>query len=305
MDSKTEPMIFEIKGNSLDDGPGIRTVVFLKGCPLSCVWCHNPESKCRERQIAFDAKKCIGCDDCIDSCPLSAIDRNTPFFIDRERCDLCGQCTELCPSGALSMVGQKMSVEQIVATIEKDIPFFRNSGGGVTLSGGEPTLHMDFSARLSRALQQRGVRVLLETCGLFHFDSFIDQLYPYFDNIYFDIKIIDSQRHRDLCKAPNQTILDNFRRLFHLYKTGGIPVLPRVPLIPNLTTDEENLRSIASFLREQGAVEVALLQNNPFWFDKCRTIGVEPQIQGSVVRAWIDREEMSAIRKRFDGFKIL
>lgn len=305
MDSKTEPMLFEIKGNSLDDGPGIRTVVFFKGCPLSCIWCHNPESKRRESQIAFDAAKCVRCDGCIDTCPSSALDRNTPFFVDRDRCDLCGRCTDLCPSGALSIVGRKMSIEQIVAAIERDIPFFRNSGGGVTLSGGEPTLFMDFAARLTRALRQRGVPVLLETCGLFHFDSFIDQLYPHLNAVYFDIKIIDSRRHRDLCGAPNQTILDNFRRLFHLYKNGGIPVLPRVPLIPNLTTDEENLRAIASFLREQDAYTIALLQNNPFWIDKCYTIGVEPRIQNSVVRGWIDSEKMSAIRKRFDGFALL
>jgi pyruvate formate lyase activating enzyme len=305
MDSKTAPLIFEIKGNALDDGPGIRTVVFFKGCPLSCVWCHNPESKRREPQIAFDAKKCVICDSCIDVCPLSAIDRNHPFFVDRERCDLCGQCIDVCPSGALSIVGQEMSIEQIVSAIEKDIPFFNNSGGGVTLSGGEPTLFMDFAARLARALQQRGVRVLLETCGLFHFDSFFEQLYPHLDTIYFDIKIIDSQRHRVVCGASNQTILDNFRRLFRLYKAGGIPVLPRVPLIPNLTTDEENLRAIAAFLKEQSALEIALLQNNPFWFDKCHTIGSEPPIPSSVVRARIGREKMNAIRKLFDGFTIL
>jgi len=164
---------------------------------------------------------------------------------------------------------------------------------------------MAFAARLARILQERGVRVLLETCGLFHFDAFIQKLYPHIDTIYFDIKIIASQRHRDFCGAPNQTILDNFTQLFRLYKAGGIRVLPRVPLIPNLTADEENLRAIASFLREQDAFEMALLQNNPFWFDKCHKLGVEPRIHSGAVRSWFDREKMNAIRKLFDGFTIL
>ena len=305
MDSKTEPLIFEIKGNSLDDGPGIRTVVFFKGCPLSCLWCHNPESKRREGEISFDDKRCVACDACLEACPRSALDRNHPGYVDRRRCDLCGRCAGVCPSGALSLVGRRMSVEQIARAVEKDIPFFRNSGGGVTLSGGEPTLFLDFAARLAACLRERGVRVLLETCGLFNLNAFVDRLYPHLDSIYFDIKVFDRERHREICGVPNDAILANFKHLFRLYRQGGIPVLPRVPLIPGLTAVPENLSAIAAFLRAEGAQKLSLLQNNPLWFEKSRMIGNEPAVPDGAMRGWIDRDRMFSLRRLFEGFEIV
>ena len=304
MVAQSEPLIFEIKGNSLDDGPGIRTVIFCKGCPLSCLWCHNPESKRREREISFDAGKCVACDACRQACPRAALDRDAPGRVDRARCDLCGRCVEVCPSGALALIGRQLSVEQIAREVERDIPFFRNSGGGVTLSGGEPTLFLEFSAALAAALREKGVHVLLETCGLFNYAAFSQRLYPHLDAIYFDLKLFDAALHRELCGVPNDTILDNFKQLFRRQQQGGIPVLPRIPLIPGLTAVEENLSAIAAFLREQGCLRVALLQNNPLWFDKSRMIGSEPRVPDSGMRGWIDRERMSAIRKLFDGFDI-
>jgi pyruvate formate lyase activating enzyme len=302
---RSEPLIFEIKGNSLDDGPGIRTVVFFKGCPLSCVWCHNPESKRRELEISFDGSKCVACDACLEACTEAALDRKNRYYVDRETCTLCGKCVEACPSGALSLVGKTMTVEEIVSVVEKDVPFFNNSGGGVTFSGGEPTLFMDFSVRLAAALRERGIRVLLETCGFFNYDAFIERLYPHLDRVYMDIKIMDPARHRALCGRPNDVILDNFRKLNRIYREGGIEVLPRVPLIPGLTATEENLAAIAAFLREEGAPAVGLLRNNPLWLDKGRMIGSDTGADTEALRTWINREIMDGIVKLFDGFAIV
>jgi len=299
-----QPLIFEIKGNSLDDGPGIRTVVFFKGCPLSCVWCHNPESKRREMELSYDKKKCIMCDACAAVCPAKALDRGNPFFVDRDRCTLCLECIEICPSGALSTVGKPMTVKEIVREIEKDIPFFKNSGGGVTLSGGEPTLFMDFTADLTAELKRRSIAVLLETCGFFNYDAFIDRMYPNLAMIYFDIKIIDKDAHLKLCGQPNDAILDNFRKLHRRFLDGGIPVLPRVPLIPGLTDTDENCTAISRFLREQGALKIRLLQNNPLWFEKNEMLGRTPAA-AEEMRKWIDRQRMEHIKSIFDGFEIV
>jgi len=302
---KTVPFIFEIKGNSLDDGPGIRTVVFFKGCPLSCSWCHNPESKRRERELSYDKKKCVGCDACVNLCSAKALDRNSPFFVDRGRCTLCLDCVKGCPSGALSVVGKAMTVDEIVRVVEKDIPFFRNSGGGVTFSGGEPTLFMDFTARLAAELRRKGIPVLLETCGLFNFDAFIERIYPNLAMIYYDIKIIDGDDHRRHCGQPNDVILENFRKLTGRCRDGGIAVLPRIPLIPGLTATEENLSAIAGFLRGQGAMKVALLQNNPLWFEKNEMLGRAADAGNDDMRSWIGRERMGLIRAIFKDFEIV
>jgi pyruvate formate lyase activating enzyme len=299
------PLIFEIKGNSLDDGPGIRTVVFFKGCPLSCVWCHNPESKRTEREISFDKKRCVACDACIGVCPEGALDRGTIGFVDRGRCNLCCACVGVCPSGAVSVVGRSMTADEIVREIQKDLPFFKNSGGGVTLSGGEPTLFMDFTARCAAGLKKRGVRVLLETCGLFNYNTFIKRLYPYLDMIYFDIKIIDGDEHRRLCGQPNDVILENFRKLHRRFRDGGIAVLPRVPLIPGLTDTPENLAGIARFLRDVGAEKISLLQNNPLWFEKNEMLGRTPEADTGEMHKWTDRKNMSGIQLLFDGFDIV
>jgi pyruvate formate lyase activating enzyme len=304
--TKNEPLIFEIKGNSLDDGPGIRTVVFFKGCPLSCAWCHNPESKRREREISFDKKKCVeGCDTCVSLCPEKALDRSNPHFVDRERCTLCMACVDSCPPGAMMAVGTSYPIDEVLSLIEKDIPFFKNSGGGVTLSGGEATFFMDYTARLSAGLKEMGVRVLLETCGLFNYDAFMERIYPALDAIYFDIKIIDPGEHLRLCGQPNDIILENFRRLHRRHLEGGIEVLPRVPLIPGFTATDENLAAIARFLGGAGARKIGLLQNNPLWFEKNEMLGRGAGDGNGEMRAWIDRERMGRIRSIFSGFEIV
>jgi pyruvate formate lyase activating enzyme len=295
------PLILDIKGNSLDDGPGIRSVVFFKGCPLSCVWCHNPESKKADPEIAFEPSECVGCDTCLDICPEKALSRGNPFFIDRDRCTLCFACADECPSGALSRVGREMSVDDIVSAVVRDKPFFKTSGGGVTLSGGEPTLFPDFLARLLAAIKAEGIQILLETCGQFHWDAFADQILPLVDIIYYDIKLMDLDTHKTCCGVGNHRILENFVRLQER-STGAeeFMLLPRTPLIPEITATTENLSAIAGFLADHHVTRAQLLSYNPLWPAKCRKIGtVSPQKANGGTEKWISHEQLMACRSIF------
>ncbi|PIP38023.1 MAG: glycyl radical-activating protein [Desulfobacterales bacterium CG23_combo_of_CG06-09_8_20_14_all_51_8] len=294
------PLILDIKGNSLDDGPGIRTVVFFKGCPLSCVWCHNPESKRAAPEISFDRNECVGCDTCIQICPEKALDRNNPFFIDRTRCTLCNACVINCPSGALSMVGREMTVEEIVAFAAKDKPFFENSGGGVTLSGGEPTLHMDFLSGLLNRFKAEGIHTLVETCGLFDFSAFADKILPWVDSIYYDIKLYDPDAHRNFCGVKNDRILKNFSKLNTLSTSKRFELLPRTPLIPDITATEKNLTQIAEFLADQGVRQTRLLGYNPLWHEKNEKIGIQNSFKNQKeMTAWMPKEKIETCRAIF------
>jgi len=175
----------------------------------------------------------------------------------------------------LEKVGKTMSVNEIIKKIMQDKPFFDTSGGGVTLSGGEPTLFMDFTSSLLKPLKENGIHTLLETCGLFDMNKFMDKLYPCLDMIYFDIKIIDSAAHKKYCGVSNEKILDNFMQLYHKASSDGKTLLARTPLIPDITDTESNIRGIASFLNKLNITEAALLAYNPLWHEKSDKVGVD------------------------------
>jgi pyruvate formate lyase activating enzyme len=296
------PLILDIKGNSLDDGPGIRSVVFYKGCPLSCVWCHNPESKKAAVEISFEAKTCINCGACREVCPKNALACDNPFYVDRRICDLCFLCVDACPSGALDKIGTLMSINDIVKKILPDKPFFDTSGGGVTLSGGEPTLFMDFTSGLLMSLKQNSIHTLLETCGFFDIQKFIDKLYPYLDAIYFDIKIIDDEAHKKYCGVSNEKILNNFRQLFRKTADDGKMLLPRIPLIPNITDTESNIQEIALFLKSMNINEAALLAYNPLWHEKSDKVGVnDPYKNCKMMTSFSDRDVWERCNRIFDA----
>ncbi len=265
-----KPLIFEIKGNSLDDGPGIRTVIFMKGCPLSCVWCHNPEGMKPWFEHSFDSKECIKCLACAVICSQDAITYDDKHRVDRSRCLECFTCTSICPTGALGIVGKSMSIENIVACVVNDKPFFDTSGGGVTLSGGEPTMFMDFCSELLTELKRHKIHTLLETCGFFDMVSFLEKIYPKLDEIYFDIKLLDDNEHKRYCGVSNENILENFRVLSNMKDKE---ILPRVPLVPGITDTDSNLNAVADFLISCGFDRVRLLAYNPLWPYKLEKFG--------------------------------
>jgi len=294
------PLILSIKSNSLDDGPGIRSVVFFKGCPLDCIWCHNPEGKKRTTEISFEPNLCTGCDTCLETCTKNALSRQYRYFIDRAVCDLCFDCVETCPSGALERVGREIPVSEIVEKVLKDKPFFDASGGGATLSGGEPTLNMEFLANTAKALKEEGVHVLIETCGLFEYDEFIELVYPHTDLIYFDIKLLDSGEHKKYCGLPNDSILENFRKLQTKHLEGGTAVLPRIPLIPGITDTPENLHAIAAFFLEGRVKQTRLMANHPLWRSKNLKLGIEPLETGDDrLGEWMSEERVEECGKIF------
>jgi pyruvate formate lyase activating enzyme len=292
------PPLLAVRRNCLDDGPGIRTAVFFKGCPLACVWCHNPESRDVRAELSIDPDECLGCDACAAICPEQAASRGA---VDRARCRLCFACASACPAGARQRLGEPAALDAILATLEKDLPFFRTSGGGLTLSGGEPTLYPDFCAELLQGARRLGVRTLLETCGLFAYERFAGTMLPWLDEIFIDVKIAADAAHRLHCGASNQPILANLHRLAVAAANGGPAVLPRVPLIPGLTDTDENLSAIAQLLREIGFARVALLPYNPTWAKKARMLGKEPRF---AVDRWQTADELARCRRQFAGFAV-
>ncbi|OHB89161.1 MAG: hypothetical protein A3D89_05935 [Planctomycetes bacterium RIFCSPHIGHO2_02_FULL_52_58] len=264
------PLIVDVKRHSLEDGPGIRSVVFFKGCPLRCVFCHNYEAQSSEVEIAFSAKDCIKCGRCKEVCPQGAIDLELPGRIHRERCIRCGKCASVCPGRGLRLIGSYYSVESLTEILLRDLPFYRHSGGGVTLSGGECTIYPDYLETLLKSLKASGIHVVLETSGYFDYDVFKQKMLPYIDLIYYDIKIANMEAHRRYIGKPNQKILENFRRLL---REKGVKVHPRTPLVPGITATKENLSAIVDFLCDAGADNVSLLPYNPMGIEMAVNLG--------------------------------
>lgn len=286
------PLLVDIKTNALDDGPGIRSVVFFKGCPLSCVWCHNPESRSQAAELSYESAQCAACGQCEARCPEGAIAPDLGQRIDRARCTACFECVDDCTSGALSRVGEVVSPEALVQRLLVDKPFFDHSGGGVTLSGGEPTLHLEYTRDVARGLRRAGVHTLLQTCGSFALPRFEEVLYGWLDLIYYDIKLIDPGAHAAVCGADNARILENFARLFERACAGGVPILPRVPLIPGITDTPANLSAIAGWLRGLGVPTVQLVLYNPLWPDKLDRLG-RAASGPPLPRRWMSRADVA------------
>ena len=254
-----EGVIFDIARWSGHDGPGIRSVVFFKGCPLRCTWCHNPESQRREPDLFYLEIKCIGCGRCVEACPSGARRVSDGGLItDRGLCDLCGRCVEVCYTEALQISGRSVSVQEVVDEVAQDQVFYRNSGGGVTLSGGEPAAQPRFAAGIARGCAELGIHVALESCGCVSWDAFV-RLVPHVDLFLYDLKIVDPERHRQLTGRSNHLALANLERLAEL----GANIQVRVPLIPEATDDEDNLQAICRFTSRLGIQRIAFLPYNP------------------------------------------
>jgi len=292
------PLVAEIKRNSLDDGPGIRSVVFFKGCPLRCVWCHNPECIDPGPEILFRSDQCMGCGSCAGVCPEQAVSLQGPAARDREKCVLCGACADECPSASLSLIGKYYRAGALAASLARDKAFYDNSGGGVTLSGGEPTLFMDYVSDLARHLKEMGIEVLLETCGDFPWEPFRRKLLPHIDRIFVDIKLFEKDLHKKHTGRDNERIRKNIVRLIGLNR---VDILVRVPLVPDITASRENLEALAAWLWGEGLRRIALLPYNPVWIAKARGLGKPLRYDRD---KWMSREDRDEVRGIFRDFEI-
>ena len=243
--------IFDIKRFALSDGPGIRTTVFLKGCPLRCLWCQNPESISSRPTLLFIENRCIGCRECLKICPRGAhVFSNVQHSIDRTLCQGCGFCAATCFSGALQYVPRSLTIREILDEVLRDRPFYETSGGGITLSGGEPLMQLMFTLVLLREGKRQGLHTALDTCGYAPWKN-IEQLLSFTDLILYDLKQMDSEKHRRLAGVPNSRILENLSRLNKAKKSLWI----RVPLVPGYNDEEENYHALGSFLSTLNHIE--------------------------------------------------
>ncbi len=247
-------VVFDVQRFSVHDGPGIRTTVFFKGCPLRCRWCQNPEGLERKVELAHWAERCTKCGECVRACPRDAI-HGDGAHVDRSRCDLCGLCTQACPNGALQLVGRTVRAGDLAREALRDRSFFDVSGGGVTLSGGEPTWQTAFLGALARILRREGASVGLQTCGAFSWSG-LEPLLELFAFVLFDVKLADSERHRAATGSANDVILANAKRLV----ARGAPVTFRMPVVPGINDDVDNVRGTAELLRALQVNRIALLR---------------------------------------------
>ncbi|MFQ5655451.1 MAG: glycyl-radical enzyme activating protein [Planctomycetota bacterium] len=267
--ARERAVIFDIQRYSVHDGPGIRTVVFFKGCPLRCRWCQNPESLRGLPELGFVLERCIGCGNCTEICPEGAILTGTSR-IDRARCTVCRECVKTCYAEALRMIGEDQRGDDLIGEVLKDAPFYDDSGGGVTLSGGEPLLQIDFLEGFCARCREEGLSVVVETCGAVPFSSF-RRVLPLVDLFLYDVKAIDPAFHELWTGSSNEMILANLEKLGQ----SGARVIPRVPLVPDHTFLRANLNQIALHLAGSFN-EVHLLPYHP-WGESKRALIDSPQ----------------------------
>ncbi len=291
-------LMLHIQRLSTEDGPGIRTSVFLKQCPLHCRWCHNPESISRQPEIQWLENRCIGCENCVNLCLEKALTMtDAGLVINRVVCTACGICAEECPATALELLGTYIGVDELVSQLLKDRVYYEQSGGGVTFSGGEPVMQPDFVAAVFRRLQEAGTHTALDTCGMVSFNS-LSRVLPYTDMVLFDIKLIDPTAHQRFTGQSNDVILQNLRALRD-YITGqssDMRLWIRTPLIPGATATRANMTDIGTFIADNLCDVVErweLCAFNNLCRDQYRRLGIEWEYANTPLLSEAELEEMA------------
>ena len=263
-------MVFNIQRYSLDDGPGIRTIVFLKGCPLRCLWCCNPESQNPWPEIAHRDSLCNNCMKCVEVCPVKAISVNEKSVcIDRKLCNACGKCVEACVREALGIYGKEMSVDDVFHEVMQDVDFYRTSNGGVTASGGEPLLQHEFVAALFQRCQQEGITTVLETSGYASRDA-LESVLPHTSLVLHDLKCADPELHQKLTGVSNEQILNNLA-----FTAKMVPVIVRIPIIPSVNDSEEEVNAMAHIIVQNKLKKVELMPYHRFGLGKYKMLDRE------------------------------
>lgn len=296
----TEPggLVFNIMRFSLHDGPGIRTTVFLKGCPLRCWWCHNPESQSPEPQLVYFDETCLRCGDCVRACPNGALRLDQQVIRDLELCQRCGECVDACAIGARQMAGRWMSVPDVLAEVLKDQAFYDESKGGITVSGGEPLMQAPFLEALLAACRARRIGTVLDTCG-FAETGEIRRISQFTDLFLYDLKLMDPEKHRRFTGVRNDLILQNLKMLAE----GGSAVIVRVPIIPGVNDDRDNIEAISSFLSHLEFRRIDLLPYQKIGTAKYHRLQLSYRMEG-VVPPTVEHMETIASRLREDGFRV-
>lgn len=265
-----------IQKYSIHDGPGIRTTVFLKGCPLRCWWCHNPESQSTKHEIMFFDERCTSCGVCVKRCREKAIEIKEKYpIIDENKCTLCGKCTDFCPNNAREYIGQDMSVQEVMEEIIKDEVFYDESNGGVTFSGGEPLLQADFLNEVLKRCKNRGIHTAVDTSGYASWDKF-EKITDKVDLFLFDIKLMNNEKHIKYIGVENLLILDNLKKL----SDKGANIFIRMPIIAGINDDDEHVDEVIKFLSNLRILQINLLAYHKIGMDKYRRLKMHYRLSG-------------------------
>lgn len=285
-------IVFDIKNFSIHDGPGIRTTVFLKGCPIKCLWCSNPESQKAEPEIMMFPERCVNCGECTEVCPTGAAKNG---YTDNEKCTGCGKCLEVCKSQARKLIGKTTTSEEVVKEVMKDKIVYDNSGGGVTLGGGETCMQPKFAAEIFKKCKEQGVHTILDTSGYCNENEFLE-IVKYVDLVYFDIKCILPEKHRELTGFDNGKILNNLKNLDRL----GIPFTIRMPIIPGYNDSEEIINTTGEFLKTlKSEFSVYLLAYHGYGAAKYSRINKEYQLKNLKN---MPKEDLEPIKEKLEAY---
>ena len=276
-DEKKQGLIFSIQKYSVHDGPGIRTVVFLKGCPLRCIWCSNPESQRPEAQLAYNKQKCLGmdaCARCVDVCTVGALkwSEENKIKVDWQICNSCLMCADECPSDALIVYGQAVTVEEILSRVQEDGAFYSRSGGGMTLGGGEPMQQPDFAIAILREARRRRIKTAIETCGYCKAED-LEEACKFLNCLLFDLKVMDPEKHKEFTGHSNERILNNLINIRE--KFPDLPIRVRTPVVPGVNDSEEEISQILEFIKDFKNTEYEMLGYHRLGSPKYEYIGCE------------------------------